>query len=194
MPTIIRGHATDLIKDFGDIDLCVTDPPYAFTGSGPEHEMTATVAVVLRECAKRLKAGSWMLVFCASSWRSVNYTIESVRGILDPIRFGVWVKPNPRSRVVIPGWKWGTVNVIAFRKGPKNRQEIKPSQIQDSIICEAETKGRRAILPEKVCLWAVAPFAFPGGVFLDPFSGSGRLPLTAKLFGMQSFGFEIQEN
>lgn len=191
--TLIRGHATDLITDVGKLDLVVTDPPYAFTGSGPEHEMTATVAVVLRECAQRLTRGSWMIVFCASSWRSVNYTVEAVRGVLDPIRIGVWVKPNPRSRVVIPGWKWGTVAVVAFRKGPKNREELKPREIKDYIEAPALIEGRRAQLPEIVCDWAVEPFAIPGGQFLDPFAGSGSLVRSAIKFGMEARGFEIQE-
>lgn len=191
--TIERGHCVDLIQKVEELDLVVTDPPYAFTGSGPEHEMTATVAIALRECATRLKRGSWMVVFCASSWRSVNYTVEAVRGILDPVRFGTWVKPNPRSRVVIPGWKWGAVTVIAMRKGPKNRKELAPSEIKDWIEAEPVYKGRRAQLPPEVCDWAVEPFAIPGGRFLDPFAGSGALVDAAARCDMEAMGFEIQE-
>jgi hypothetical protein len=33
-------------------DLIVTDPPYAFGGSGTEHAISATVATVLRESAQ----------------------------------------------------------------------------------------------------------------------------------------------
>lgn len=191
---IVRGHATDLVGAVDKLDLVVTDPPYAFTGSGPEHEMTATVAVVLRECAVRLRRGSWMIVFCASSWRSVNYTVEAVRGVLDPIRLGAWVKPKPRSRVVIPGWKWGQVTVVAFRKGPKNREEISPSPVKDYIEADPVLNGRRAQLPEAVCDWAVAPFAIYGGAFLDPFAGSGGLVKSASKFGMDAVGFEVQES
>lgn len=185
------GHAVDLLRDCGPLDLVVTDPPYAFTGSGPEHELTASVAIALREAAQKLTTGSWMLVFCAASWRSVNYTIESCRGVLDPVRIGTWVKLNPRSRAVIPGWKWSTVPVIAMRKGPKNREELKPSQILDHIIAAPETTGRRAKLPDAVCRWAVEPFAIPGGKFLDPFAGSGGLVLAAEQFGMDATGYDI---
>lgn len=190
--TITRGHCIDLIESVETLDLVVTDPPYAFTGSGPEHEMTATVAIALRECAQRLTRGSWMIVFCASSWRSVNYTIESVRGIMDPVRFGAWVKPNSRSRVVIPGWKWSMVNVVAMRKGPKNRPEIVPSEILDHIVAPPIFNGRRAQLPAEVADWAVMPFAIPGGNFLDPFAGSGALVQAATRAGMNSRGFEVQ--
>lgn len=190
---IRRGHCIDLLPGVEKLDLVVTDPPYAFTGSGPEHEMTATVAIALRECANRMAKGSWMIVFCASSWRSVNYTIEAVRGIMDPVRFGTWVKPNPRSRVIIPGWKWSTVNVVAMRKGNKNRPEVKPSEILDHISAAPIYNGRRAQLPDEVCDWAIAPFAIPGGVFLDPFAGSGALVRSAHRHGMNALGFELQE-
>jgi len=70
-------------------DLIVTDPPYAFGGSGAEHALSATVAIVLRESALRLKRGRWMLVMCAASWRSTAYMVESVRGVLDPVRIRV---------------------------------------------------------------------------------------------------------
>lgn len=192
---IKRGHCIDLLNAETNrtLDLVVTDPPYAFTGSGPEHEMTATVAIALRECATRLVKGSWMIVFCASSWRSVNYTIESVRGILDPIRFGTWIKPSSRSRVIIPGWKFSSVTVVAFRKGNKNRIEVKPSAIQDSIVAAPVYNGRRAQLPQEVCDWAVSPFVIPGGKFLDPFCGSGGLVKAAELHGMLATGYEIQE-
>lgn len=182
----------DLLSDVGALDLVVTDPPYAFTGSGPEHEMTATVAIALRECAQKLTKGSWMIVFCASSYRSVHYTIESCRGILDPVRFGSWVKPSPRSRVIIPGWKWGVVQVVAMRKGNKNRKELSPSDILDYIIADPVYDGRRAQLPTAVCDWAVEPFAIPGGHFLDPFAGSGGLVQSAEKFGMKARGFEVQ--
>ena len=65
---IHRGDALDLISAFAETpDLIVTDPPYAFGGSGDEHALSATVAVVLRESAKRLAKGRWMLVMCAAS-------------------------------------------------------------------------------------------------------------------------------
>jgi hypothetical protein len=47
--------------------LIATDPPYAFGGTGDEHAISATVATVLREAARRLAKGRWMLVMCAAS-------------------------------------------------------------------------------------------------------------------------------
>lgn len=37
------------------VDLVATDPPYAFGGAGDEHAISATVAVVLREAARRFR-------------------------------------------------------------------------------------------------------------------------------------------
>src|SRR5450755_1169475 len=43
------------------------------------------------------------------------------------------------------------------------------------MIEPPEMVGRRSQLPARVAHWAVQPFAVPGGVRLDPFSGSGVL-------------------
>lgn len=70
---IVRGDSLELLMaETVEPDLIVTDPPYAFGGIGDEHELSATVAIVLREAAQRLKKGRWMLVMCASSWRSTQ--------------------------------------------------------------------------------------------------------------------------
>ena len=115
---IYEGHALELIEQLvRKPDLIVTDPPYAFGGSGPEHAVSATVATVLRESARRLAGGRWMLVMCAASYRSQAYMVESVRGLLEPVRIGTWCKPVARTKVQTTGWAWASVSVIAFRKG-----------------------------------------------------------------------------
>ncbi len=141
---VIPGDALELLKtDLPTFDLIATDPPYAFGGSGAEHELSATVAVVLRESSQRLRKGGWALVFCASSWRSTHYMIDSVRGILEPIRIGTWVKPNVRTKARTAGWGWASVNVIAFRKGPSKLSSVEPSATLDWIECEPVKNGRR---------------------------------------------------
>jgi hypothetical protein len=186
-PKIIKGDSLDLLGSFGPIDLIVTDPPYAFGGTGAEHAITATVSIVLREAARKLKTGGWMVVFAASSYRSTAYMIESVRGIMEPVRSGSWVKPRPKTKTNTSGWKWQKIDVIAMRKG---KSKLPPIDMADWIECEPVINGRRAELPPSVANWAVAPFAQVGGVFLDPFAGSGALVRAASGLGMRSFGFE----
>lgn len=187
--TLREGDALGLVMRFEHtIDLLVTDPPYAFGGSGGEHELSATVAVVLREAATRMHSGSWAVIFAASSWRSTQYMVDAVRGVLEPVRFGTWTKPESRTKVATAGWRWASVNAIAFRKG-KSR-DLDASSSLDHISAAPVRNGRRAELPPEVAHWAVAPFAVPGGVFLDPFAGSGTLPAAAECAGMQAFGFE----
>jgi 16S rRNA G966 N2-methylase RsmD len=187
--SIIEGDALDLIQTFADsIDLLVTDPPYAFGGSGGEHALSATVAIVLREAARKMAPGSWAVVFAASSWRSTAYMIEAVRGILEPVRVGTWVKPESRTKVATAGWKWASVNAIALRKG--KARDTAACDLLDHICAAPIKNGRRAELPPQVADWAVEPFAIPGGVFLDPFAGSGALPEAAVRAGMRAYGFE----
>ncbi len=189
-----KGHALDLLSEWNEpIDLVVTDPPYAFGGDGVEHAVSATVATVLRETALRLRRGSWMVVLCASSWRSISYMVESVRGILGPVRVGTWTKPNSKSKVRTAGWAWASVACVAMRKGPKNRPDlVQNCEILDHLSAPTMTKGRRAELPPEVARWAVEPFIVPGGLMLDPFAGSGALPKVAAKLGMKAVGFEIE--
>lgn len=189
---ILRGHALDLIASLEETpSLIVTDPPYAFGGSGPEHAVSATVAVVLREAAARLGKGCWMLVMCAQSWRSTAYMVEAVRGYVEPVRMATWCKPSARTKVRTPGWEWASVNVIAFRKG--KALDLEPSTILDHITAAPIANGRRAELPPAVADWMVQPFAIPGGLCLDPFAGSGRILEAAERAGMKAIGYEIQE-
>lgn len=187
--SLIEGDALDLVLSFGEpIDLLVTDPPYAFGGSGGEHALSATVAIVLREAARKMAPGSWAVIFAASSWRSTAYMVEAVRGVLDPVRIGTWVKPESRTKVATPGWRWASVNAIALRKG--KARDTAASMLLDHVCAAPVHNGRRAELPPEVASWAVDPFAVPSGIFLDPFAGSGALPLAAERAGMRAYGFE----
>lgn len=185
---MIEGHALDLIETLEQApDLVATDPPYAFGGTGPEHAISATVAVVLREAARRLKRDRWMLVMCAASYRSQAYMVEAVRGLVDPVRIATWCKPSAKTKVQTSGWQYASVSVIAFRKG----KAIAPtSGTLDHITAEPVKNGRRAELPQEVADWMVAPFIFAGGLCLDPFAGSGKLLIAAEKCGMQTIGYE----
>jgi hypothetical protein len=187
---IIEGDALDLIQaEPGPFDLIVTDPPYAFGGTGDEHAISATVAVVLREAATRLAKGRWMVIMCASSWRSMSYMVESVRGIVEPVRVGTWCKPVSRTKVATPGWAWASVSALVFRKG-KALDLPEREAVLDNITAEVIRCGRRAELPAVVADWVVTPYAVPGGRFLDPFAGSGALVAAAERAGMLAGGYE----
>ena len=80
------------------------------------------------------------------------------------------------------------MNVLAFCKG-KGRGE--PNGFPDHITAAPIKRGRRAELPPDVADWAVSPFAVPGGLFLDPFAGSGALVSAAKRAGMRAVGYEL---
>lgn len=187
--TLLHGDSLELILAEREApDLIVTDPPYAFGGAGAEHELSATVAVVLREAASRLKKGRWMLVMCASSWRSTAYMVDAVRGIVDPVRIATWCKPAARTKAQTAGWKWASVNVVAFRKG--KAADVPDSDLLDHIIAAPVVSGRRAELPYEVATWMVRPFAVPGGLLLDPFAGSGVILRAAEEAGMRAVGYE----
>lgn len=170
--------------------LIATDPPYAFGGSGAEHALSATVAIVLREAAQRLERGRWMLVMCASSWRSTSYMVEAVRSVVEPVRIATWCKPAARTKVDTTGWKWASVNVIAFRKG--KAIDGCAATDRDHITAPPVVNGRRAELPPEVAMWMVRPFSVPGGLMMDPFAGSGALVKAAEACGMDAIGFEKQ--
>jgi DNA modification methylase len=187
---ILQGHAIDLIEQLEESpDLIATDPPYAFGGSGDEHALSAMVAVVLREAARRLKKGRWMLVMCAASWRSTEYMVQAVRGIVEPVRIGHWAKPVAKTKTSTTGWKWASVNVVAFRKG--KALDPAASDFLDHITAEPVMNGRRAELPMEVARWMVTPYAVHGGLLLDPFAGSGKLLEVGEECGMRTVGYEL---
>lgn len=187
--SLIQGDSLELMLARNDApDLIVTDPPYAFGGTGGEHELSATVAVVLREAAQRLRKGCWMLTMCAASWRSTSYMVDAVRGVVDPIRIATWCKPGARTKVRTTGWNWASVNVIAFRKGKAEDRDT--GDWLDHITAPPVMNGRRAELPPEVAMWMVKPFAVPGGVLLDPFAGSGAILRAAAECGMSGIGYE----
>lgn len=188
--TIVKGHSLDLIETCPTFDLLATDPPYALGGEGQEHAVGAVVATVLREAGKRLAPGGWAVVYAASSWRSTFYMVESMRGVLDPIRIATWAKPTARTKVRTPGWSWATVNVVLFRKPGGDRSKGDPSDLLDYIVEPPLMVGRRAQLPPRVADWSIAPFAEAGGLHLDPFAGSAALSHAAARSGMASLGFE----
>lgn len=186
---ILPGDSLELLLARDDRpDLIVTDPPYAFGGAGAEHELSATVAVVLREAAQRLRKGCWMLTMCAASWRSTQYMVDAVRGVVEPVRIGTWCKPAAKTKVRTPGWNWASVNVIAFRKG--KAEERNAGEWLDHITAPPVMNGRRAELPPEVARWMVEPFAVPDGLLLDPFAGSGVILRAAEQCGMRAVGYE----
>jgi hypothetical protein len=115
--------------------------------------------------------------------------VESVRGTgLEPVRIATWCKPAARTKVETTGWKWASVNVIAFRKG-KALDDCAASDL-DHILEPPVMNGRRAELPARVAEWMVRPFAVPGGLMIDPFAGSGALIKAAADCGMDAVGYE----
>jgi len=187
---ILKGDALNLIAGLKERPfLIATDPPYAFGVDEKEHALSATVAIVLRESAKRLQRGGWMLVMCASSWRSVAYMVESVRNVVTPVRLATWTKPESKTKLVsVKGWRWATALVIAFRKG--KAAPLPTVATLDHIEAPIVMNGRRAELPTSVAEWMVAPFAQQGAFMLDPFAGSGKLVTAAEKYGMMAVGFE----
>jgi tRNA G10 N-methylase Trm11 len=187
-PRLINAHCLDALPEVPELDLIATDPPYAFGGTGDEHAISATVAVALREYAGKLRRGRWMLVMCASSWRSTSYMVEAVRGVVDPVRIAHWSKPVARTKASTTGWRWASVHVIAFRKG--KAADPAPCDRLDHITAAPLTTGRRAELPPEVTAWMIEPFAVAGGTMCDPFAGSGALVKAAAAARMDAIGIE----
>lgn len=183
-----KGDALDLILALEEApDLVVTDPPYALRGDGDEHAISATVAIVLREAATKLKKGGWMLVMCASSWRSQAYMVEAVRGLVEPVRTLTWCKPVARTKARTSGPSFASVQVLVFKKG---KSDVPPALLLDHITAEPVTNGRRAELPWQVAQWMVAAYGKDGDLLLDPFAGSGAILKAAEWHGMRAIGFE----
>lgn len=88
-------------------------------------------------------------------------------------------------------WRWDLVLIHVFGRGSFGRP-VASSLIQtNGTQALAKETGHRAPVPVGVMEHLYEPFA--PGVVLDPFMGSGPIPLAAKRHGGRAIGIEAQE-
>lgn len=217
---LIQGDAVNVLQSVPDstVDLILADPPYSSGGAfrGDRAQSTATKyvssdsarksiedfagdvrdqrayfawsALWMREAYRCLRPGRACVVF--TDWRQLPTTTDAIqaggfvwRGVC------VWDKVSGRPAAGIANGQveyavWGT-------KGPLNlgHDVYLPNIIRASIPREARDLHQT---PKPVEMLAkLVTLAAPGGVVLDPFTGSGSTLMAARLVGRRGVGVEL---
>jgi tRNA/tmRNA/rRNA uracil-C5-methylase (TrmA/RlmC/RlmD family) len=88
------------------------------------------------------------------------------------------------ARKAMAMWK----PILVFNKPPR---EMPPKAFCDTITGKKSKRYHPWEQSIHEALHLLTRFASPGDLVLDPFAGSGTIPLAAKLLGLRSVGIEI---
>jgi len=163
------------------VDIIFTDPPYLKDIYKEAYTVLAT------EGMKALRPGGWMIsyapqfhlpeVFNILTGAGLEYywTIAQLNNQANCLIF---------SRNVMAMWK----PIIIFVKPPVSKP---PHAFCDRISGKKMKKYHPWEQSIHEALALLSRFASPGDLVVDPFMGSGTVPLAAKLLGLDYIGMEI---
>lgn len=222
--TLVEGEALGLLAqlDTHSVDALVTDPPYSsggllrgdrtgnsaatkyvstgaklvgagdFTGDNRDQRAFAYwEALWLTEALRAVKPGGLAAIF--TDWRQLPSTVDAIqaggwvwRGIVP------WVKNNGRPqrggfRNQAEYLVWGSSGPL-----PRDSDTYLPGVIFADIARGAD---KHHITAKPIALMdEVVKAAPPGGLVLDPFSGSGSTGVAAVRQGRRFLGFELSSD
>jgi DNA modification methylase len=169
---MIQGDAAQLIKDVRDksVDLVLTDPPY---------DLQAIEQALYHDEFKRVCRG-WIIVFCKpeNQW---HWT---------PDQYLFWVKPistkntsKSYSRFVEMICVYGNGHWDASRHW---------SQYTNVFTDLVDSKVHPYRKPPSMIERLILNHTRPGDTVLDPFAGSGTVPMVAERLGRKAIAFEMR--
>lgn len=192
----------------GDLSAAcvITDPPYAIFGSstGAASEVVDDRMVmpfclsVMRAAAERVPYFGHVYVFC--DWRTYATWWEAARRAkLAPKNFIIWVKPGGGLGSMY-GNKWEGVFFLvneprqesAWRgKTTGHRMVHRPNVIEAGRPSGAD-RQHHAAKPVDLLAELIRNSTDPGGVVLDPYTGSGSTLLACETENRTFVGLEIE--
>ncbi|WP_433797455.1 DNA-methyltransferase [Actinoplanes sp. CA-252034] len=208
--------------DPASVDLVLTDPPYnsggrtqsdrtkdtargKYVSGDAQHQLqnfvgdnrdqrayTAWLSLVLAHCLAAAQPGASLLVF--TDWRQTPATSDALqaggwlwRGIIP------WHKPISRPR--IGGFKAECEYVLWGSKGPIDATR-NPVYLPGLYSASQPRGNTRVHITQKPVdlLAELQRVCVPGGVVLDPFTGSGSTGVAALQSGRRFVGIEASEH
>lgn len=197
------------LKEIPDnfFNLIITDPPYSeITHSGQRSKLKEGIksnmtfdSYTFEELYNIFKefprvCSGWVVSFM--DWRHIAKFEEIGVPGLDFIRFGIWYKPNAMRQVSADrpatGWEG-----IAFFHNSKKRKEWNGGGRLGVFVHNNVRSGRftsnyhPAEKPVQLIIDLLNLFSSQGDRVLDPFCGSGTVPLACVMTGRGFIGYEI---
>ncbi len=181
--TILNIDCRDGLRDIADesIDIIFTDPPYLA-------DLYETAYTTIAEQAPRiLRPGGWLLTYAP------QYHLPHIMRILGESLDYYWMvaqlnQSNANSviyaRFVMAMWK----PILIYARPPI---EHPPRAFCDLVSGKRQKRYHAWEQSIHEALHLLCRFANPDDTILDPYMGSGTIPLAAKLLGLNYIGFEV---
>ena len=215
---IREGDSLSLLRtlDSGSVDALVTDPPYSsggqyrgdraakpgtkylrgaaelphFDGDNRDQRgMLAWCSLWLSECVRALKPGAPVVVF--SDWRMLPTMTDAIqaggftwRGVVPwhkPVARPAMGRFNSQCEYAV----WGSKGGMPTNRGVPPLQGLVSSSSVRTAVRRHTTEKPVGVMRHLVKICA------PGGLVLDPFTGSGSTGEAALLEGRRFLGFEM---
>ena len=214
MNEILLGDAYKLIKDVPDksVDLIVTDPPYLLEGwhvgtglfkdrvngyvesmMGQKENLTEGFDISILDEFVRAMKGINIYLWCNKE-QIYDYLTYFVKGRKCKFEIIVWAKANPSPFLNGHYLKDKEYCLFFWDDSVKVHPKYENGRTfyHTSVNMEDKRKyGHPTIKPEGIIENLILNSSDPGGVVMDPFSGSGTVCAVAKRLGRQYLGFEI---
>ena len=181
---LIHGSSERALEDIkpGTIDLILTDPPYV------KESLNGALDILSRLANSLLKPSGFLVTYAGQYHlpvfiRVLNHGIEYYWQIMT---LNNGDKPYIYSRGLMAGYK----PILIFQNPP-----IKKISwfIHDVLEESMEKRYHPWQQPIRESITLIKAFSHDGDLVLDPFMGSGTVPLAAKLTGRRFIGYEIEE-
>jgi site-specific DNA-methyltransferase (adenine-specific) len=163
------------------VDIIFTDPPYL------ADLYTEAYGILAEHAPRVLKPGGWLLTYAP------QYHLPQIMQMLAEGLDYYWIVAQRNqqnanaivyARYVMAMWK----PILVYAKPPVERP---PKAFCDMVSGKRQKRYHAWEQSIHEALHLLCRFARPGDLVLDPFAGSGTIPLAAKLLGLRSIGYEI---
>lgn len=192
---VLCGDCREVMREMpsGSVDLVVTDPPYLvnyvsrdqrrFANDNPRD--ASWLPATTQEIYRVLKDDSFFV--CFYGWHTVDQFLAAWRNAgFRTLEQLVWVKDYPSSVGTVSRYHEAAY-VLAKGRPPR------PQLVLKSVL-EWQYTGN-TLHPSQKPLLAVLPlilaYSQKGEIVLDPFTGSGTIPVAAQLAERQYIGIEL---
>lgn len=181
LATLYRGDCREVLPEIGTVDAVVTDPPYGVgfkygdTYSDTEESFRSVVVPVVTQCIGQAT------VTCLTMSMRRLWEMPPAKWVL------CWAKPGSVRRNAVRGFsEWEPVLVYGPARFTNDFKYLPGSNHADTLTAQHPCPK-----PVKLFRWLVDGACAPGGVVLDPFTGSGTTGVAAVESGRRFIGVEL---